>query len=169
MYLNNKFHPHLQYLQGLRVLVVDSNHDFSQMMTVLLQLYGVEVLTASLSQQALEIFVLWEPDIILSDLAMLHKDGYRLIQQLITKAEKLGKMVIAIAVTDYGNKEMFQQDLCLGFNIKFTKPLDLDDFLTMLSSLVICQQSSYVAAQQILGIKPLLASALPNCGNEVFA
>ena len=169
MYLNNKFHPHLQYLQGLRVLLVDSNDDFSHMMTVLLQLYGVEVLTASLSQLALEMFVLWQPDIILSDLAMLHQDSYTLIQQLITKTEKLGKMVIAIAVTDSGNKEMFQQHLCLGFNIKFTSPLDLDDFLTMLSSLVICQQSSYVVAQQILGIKPLLASAVPNCAHGVFA
>ena len=156
MYLNNKFPTYLQYLQGLRVLLVDSNDDFSHMMTVILQLYGVEVLTASLSQQALEMFVLWEPDIIVSDIAMPHKDSYTLIQKLITKAEKLGKMVIAIAVTDYGNKEMFQQDICLGFNIKFTKPLDVDDFLTMLSSLVICQQSSYVIAQQILGIKPLL-------------
>ena len=153
---NNKFPTNLQYLQGLRVLLVDSNDDFSDMITVLLQLYGVEVLTGSLSQQALEIFIQWQPDVIVSDIAMTHEDSYTLIQQLTTKVGERGKVVVAIAVTNYDHKEIFQQDVCHGFDLKFSKPLDLNDFITMLSCLAICQQTSYIIAQKILGINPLL-------------
>ncbi len=126
----------LQYLKGLRVLLVDD--DFCYMITVLLQLYGVEVLTASLAQQALEIFVQWQPDVLVSDIALPDEDGCALIQQVRTKVGEGGKEVLAIAVTGYGNKEMLHEYVCVGFDIWFTKPLDLDEFVAELACLAIC-------------------------------
>ncbi len=148
----NNFFTNLQYLQGMRVLVVDSNDDFCQMITVLLQLYGVEVVTASLTQQALEKFVFWQPDMIISDIALPHEDGCALIKQLRTKAGERGKVVLAIAVTSYDIREIFDLEECVGFDLLFRKPLDIDEFLTVLTCLAICQQSSYTIAQKILGV-----------------
>lgn len=154
MYPNNKFPTNLQSLQWLRVLVVDNNVDYCYLMTLLLQPYGVEVQTASLAKLALEIFVQWQPDVLVSEIALPDEDGYALIQQVRTKAGERGEVVLAIAVTGYANEKMLQSALCAGFDLWFTKPLDFDEFLAVLGCLAICQQSSYVIAQRILGHVP---------------
>ncbi len=154
MYTNNKFLTHLSFLQGLRVLVVADNVDFCYLITLLLQPYGVEVQKAFSVQQALEIFGQWQPDILVSDIALPNENGYALLQQLRTSSAELGEVVIAIAVTDYANEKMLERPLCAGFDLWFTKPLDFDEFLAVLGCLAICQQSSYVMAQRILGHVP---------------
>ncbi|MDF5714864.1 MAG: response regulator [Rhizonema sp. NSF051] len=134
MYLNNRLPANLQSLQRLRILVVDSSDDYCYMITVLLQLYGMEVLTASSAQQALKIFIKWQPDILVSEIALPNDDSCTLIRQVRTKAGEHGKMVTAIALTDYNN----QNDLCDGFDMQFSKPLNLDEFVTKLVCLAIC-------------------------------
>lgn len=57
MYSNDVFPTNSPSLQGLRVLLVDNNADSCDLMTLMLQPYGVEVQAASLAQQTLEIFV----------------------------------------------------------------------------------------------------------------
>ncbi|AFZ00186.1 response regulator [Calothrix sp. PCC 6303] len=151
MYKFNRFPTNLSSLQGLRVLVVDNNVDFCYMITLLLEFYGVEVQTAFLAQSALKTFRQWQPDVLLSDLALPDEDGYKLIQEVRTKAGERGEAVLAIAVTGYVDEKMLQRALNAGFDIWFTKPLDFDEFLTMLDCLAICQQSSYAIAQRILG------------------
>lgn len=121
---------------------------------MLLQPYGVEVQTASLAQQALKIFVQWQPDVLVSDIALPNEDGYTLIQQVRTKAGERGEVVLAIAVTGYANEKMLQRALCAGFDLWFTKPLNFDEFLAVLACLVVCQESSYLIAQRILGNVP---------------
>ena len=157
MYPNKRFPTNYPSLQGLRVLVVDNNIDFCDLMTLLLQSYGVEVQTASLAQQALEIFGQWQPDVLVSEIALPKEDSYALIQQVRTKAGERGEVVLAIAVTDYANEKMLQRALSAGFDLLFTKPLDLDEFIAVLACLAICQQSSYAIAQRILGNVPLYA------------
>ncbi|QMS88234.1 response regulator [Nostoc edaphicum CCNP1411] len=158
MYSNNKFPTNYPSLQGLRVLLVDDNVDFfCSLMTQLLQLYGVEVQTAFSVQQALEIFGQWQPDVLVSDIALPKEDCYTLIQQVRTKAGERGEVVLAISVTGYAHEKMFQRALCAGFDLWFTKPLDFDEFFAVLNCLAICQQSSYAIAQRILGDVPSTA------------
>lgn len=151
MYLNNRFLTNLPSLQGLRVLVVDNNVDCCVLLSVLLQWYGVEVQTASSVKLALEIFERWQPDILVSDIAFPGEDGYALIHQVRTKAGR-GEVVIAIAVTAYDSENMSQRGLCAGFDLWFSKPLDLDEFVAVLASLATCQLSSYAIAQRILAV-----------------
>jgi two-component system, OmpR family, response regulator len=151
MHTNNKFPTNLSSLQGLRVLVVDNNIDYCHLIAMLLQPYGVEVQTAFLAQRALEIFRQWQPDVLVSNIALPHEDGYALIRQVRTQAGERGEAVLAIAVTGYADEKMLQRALNSGFDLWFIKPLDFDEFLTMLACLVICQQSSYAIAQRILG------------------
>jgi two-component system, OmpR family, response regulator len=150
MYPNNRFLNNLSSLQGLRVLIVDDNVDFCDLMTMLLQIYGVEVQQAFSVRQALEIFEQWQPDVLVSDIGLPMEDGYALIQQVRTNTRNLGKVVLAIAVTGYADEKMLQRTLSAGFDLWFTKPLDIDEFLAVLCCLAICQQSSYAIAQRIL-------------------
>ncbi len=138
MYPNNRFSTNIQSLQGLRVLLVDNNVHFCHLMTLLLQAYGVEVQTAFLAQQALKIFVQWQPDVLVSDIALPLEDGYALIQQVRTNAGERGEVVLAIAVIDFANEKMLQRALCAGFDLWFTKPFDLDEFVAELACLAIC-------------------------------
>ncbi len=146
MYLSHKFPTNYLSLQGLRVLVVDDNVDFCYLMTLLLQPYGIKVQTAFLVQQALEIFRQWQPDILVSDIALPKEDGYALIHQIRTLMGERGRVVPAIAVTALVNEEMRQRGLSGGFNLWFTKPLNFDEFIAVLANLPICQQLSYAIA-----------------------
>lgn len=155
MYTNLKFPTNLSSLQELRVLVVDNNVDCCDFMKFLLQFYGIDVQTAFSAQQALEIFGQWQPDVLVSDIALPKEDGYSLIQKVRTKTGERGQVVLAIAVTGYVNEKMLQDALSAGFDLWFTKPLDFDEFLAVLTCLAICQQSSYAIAQRILGHVPV--------------
>lgn len=151
MYLDNGFPTNLPSLQGLRMLVVDNNIDTCDLMTLLLQPYGVEVQTAFSVQQALEVFVQWQPDILVSEVALPEEDGFALIRQVRTLTAARGKEVLALAVTGYVTEDTKKRALSAGFDLWFTKPLNFDEFLAVLSCLVICQQSSYAIVQRILG------------------
>lgn len=154
MYLYNRLPTNLPSLQGLRMLVVDNNIDSCDLMTLLLQPYGVEVKTAFLVQQAVELFVQWEPDILVSEIGLPEEDGFALIRQVRTLTAARGKEVLALAVTSYVTEEIQNRALSAGFDFWFSKPLDFGEFLAVLSCLVICQQSSYTIAQRILGNVP---------------
>ena len=151
MYIDHGFPNNIPSLQGLRMLVVDNNIDSCNLMTMLLQPYGVEVRVAFLVQQALELFMQWQPDVLVSEIALPKEDGFALIRQVRTLTAARGKETLALAVTAYAHKETRQRALSAGFDMWFTKPLNFDEFLPALSCLVICKQSSYVIAQRILG------------------
>jgi two-component system, OmpR family, response regulator len=87
----------------------------------------------------------------LSEIALPDEDGYTLIQQVRTKVGERGETMLAIAVTGYADEKMLQRALDTGFYLWFIKPVDFDEFLTMLTCLVICQQSAIAIAQRILG------------------
>jgi CheY-like chemotaxis protein len=151
MYIDHGFPNNIPSLQGLRMLIVDNNIDSGDLMTMLLQPYGVEVRVAFLVQQALKLFMQWQPDVLVSEIALPKEDGYALIRQVRTLTAARGKETLALAVTTYANKETRQRALSAGFDMWFTKPLNFDEFLAALSCLVICKQSTYAIAQRILG------------------
>lgn len=140
MYPNHGFSstlsPSLQSLQGLRVLVVDNNVDSCTLLSLLLQPYGVEVRTAQLAKQAFMLCVHWQPDVIVSDIALPEENGIALIQQVRARLGAWEKRIPAIAVTGYVSEEIRQNALSQGFDLWFTKPLNFDQFISGLTSLV---------------------------------
>jgi two-component system, OmpR family, response regulator len=57
--------------------------------------------------------------------------------------------------------EVLRRALSAGFDLWFTKPLDIDEFVVMLACLAICQQSSGAIAQRILGHVPRHGDLIP--------
>jgi two-component system, OmpR family, response regulator len=146
MYSNNEFSPTSPFLQGLRVLFVDDNIDCCDLIARTLQNYGMEVQTAFSVQQALETFIRWQPDILVSDIALPKEDGYALIHQVRKLTGKLAKSVPAIAMTSCVNEQMHQRTMLAGFDLWVPKPVDIDELVAMLGILAIRQKSSSAIA-----------------------
>ena len=69
-------------LRGVRVLVVDDEHDTREVLSVMLSRYGSEVRAAGSVAEALEVFGQWVPDVLVSDIGMPEEDGYALIEKI---------------------------------------------------------------------------------------
>lgn len=130
---DQEFINNIPFLQGLRVLVVDNNADCCDLLELLLRFYGVETRKAFLAHEALKILVEWQPDILISEIALPEVDGFTLVQQarIITAGRK--KVLSIIAITASISKKMRQFALSSGFDFWFTKPLDLNDFIKVLA------------------------------------
>ncbi|MEH2081457.1 MAG: response regulator [Nostoc sp.] len=137
MYLKNRFPTNSSFLQGLRVLLVDNDVNFCNSFTPMLQSYGVSVQAAFLKEQALEIFVQWQPDILLNGISTPNEDGYDLIHQVRTLTGEQGKVVPAIALTSALTEDMYQHALLAGFCLCFAKPIVIDDFVAVLGILAL--------------------------------
>ncbi|MEH2158057.1 response regulator [Nostoc sp.] len=137
MHINNQFPTNTSFLQGLRVLLVDNDVNFCNSLTAMLQSYGVKVQVAFFVQQAMEIFVQWQPDILLNGISSPKENGYALIHQVRTLTGERGKVVPAIALTGTVTEDMYQHVLLAGFNLCFAKPVVIDDFVAVLGILAI--------------------------------
>ena len=69
-------------LGGVRVLVVDDEHDTREILSVMLTRYGAEIRTAGSAAEAMEVFGQWRPDVLVSDIGMPVEDGYVLIGKI---------------------------------------------------------------------------------------
>jgi two-component system, OmpR family, response regulator len=130
---NNRFFDDFPFFQGLRVLFVDNNVDCCDLIEFMLKFYGVEVRKALLAQEALKILAQWQPDILVCEIALPEVDGFTLVQRARKITAGQGKVLLVIAVTAYMSEEMRHFALSGGFDRWFTKPLVLDDFLTVLA------------------------------------
>lgn len=123
-------------LEGLRVLVVDDDVDSCELIASILESYAVQVQTTFSVSQALEAFVCFQPDILVSDIAMPEEDGYSLIRQvrMLEADQEPNKAVPAIAITALIDDEE-PKVLSAGFHKFLCKPVDLDDLMAAIVSL----------------------------------
>jgi two-component system, OmpR family, response regulator len=119
-------------LQGLKVLVVDDDQDSCDLMALVLESHAAEVETAFSVRQALEVLNQFNPDVLVSDIAMPGEDGY----SLISKIRALGQPIPAVAVTAVIEEGGSRDALIAGFDRCLPKPIDLDDFVVVIKNLV---------------------------------
>ena len=122
-------------LDGLRALVVDDDADNSDLIAFILESAGVQVMTAASVIEALEIIEQFEPNLLISDIAMPGVDGYSFIRRIRSLGSPLGK-IPAIAITALTQKEEYDFALASGFNICLTKPIELDDLIPQIVTLL---------------------------------
>jgi CheY-like chemotaxis protein len=115
-------------LAGARVLVVEDEADARDIVAAALQDYGVVVLSAATSREALaalddEVRAGRLPDAIVSDIGLPDEDGYRLMEQLSARPASLGGAIPVLAVTAYGRPQDKRRALAAGFRLHLTKPI----------------------------------------------
>ncbi|MBV1871627.1 MAG: response regulator [Gammaproteobacteria bacterium] len=111
-----------------KVLVVDDNKDFSDMLSHFLDTLGYKVDIATSAKQGLKKADCFQPDLIVVDIIMPSMDGYDFLREL----NKNSNDAKVIAVSGGGwldKKEYLQTAELLGADYSFSKPFQsLSDF-----------------------------------------
>jgi PAS domain S-box-containing protein len=123
-------------LSGTRVLVVDDEPDIRDLVSFILEDYGVEVIAVTSAQEALDKLSESLPDILISDIGMPEVDGYMLIRQLRQQPPQQGGNIPAIALTAYAGEINQQQAMEAGFQMHVSKPVDPDALIAAIASLI---------------------------------
>lgn len=123
-------------LKDVKALVVDDDIDSCELITLALELQAVEVTAVPSVSEALTVFEDWQPDIIVSDIAMPKEDGYSFIQKIRALAIEEGGKVPAIALTAYVGKAAYQQALDAGFQRYIPKPIEPDKLIAVVTELL---------------------------------
>ncbi|MCC5620363.1 PAS domain S-box protein [Nostoc sp. CHAB 5715] len=128
--------PESSLLSDTQVLVVDDEPDIRDLVTFILQDYGVEVTAVSSAQEALEALSESIPDVLISDIGMPKTDGYMLMREVRLRSPGQGGRVPAIALTAYAGEMNQQQALAAGFQMHISKPVDPDALVKAIVDLI---------------------------------
>jgi CheY-like chemotaxis protein len=121
-------------LGGVRVLVVDDDRDATELVALMLERRGADVLTAGSVDQALDALVSAAPQVIVSDLGMPGQDGFALIERVRQLAAPLGR-VPAIALSAYARSEDAKRAVAAGYDMHLPKPADAAVLTAAIASL----------------------------------
>ncbi len=91
---------------------------------MVLRVAGAEVRTTAAAFGAYELIQSWQPDVVLTDLAMPGEDGFMLLRAMRTAFAERRVKVPIVALTAYGTTENRAYALQAGFDLYLTKPID---------------------------------------------
>ena len=119
---------------GIKILVVDDEVDSLDILTLVLEQEGAEVISVASAAVALEALNKSTPNLIVSDIGMPKTDGYNLMNQIRNLSK--GKNIPAIALTAYAGEVNQQLSLEAGFNRHLAKPINIPELITIITELV---------------------------------
>jgi signal transduction histidine kinase/CheY-like chemotaxis protein len=122
-------------LDGLSILVVDDEMDARTVVAETLRLEGAQVTVTDSAGSAFKHLqaVGAHFDILVTDIGMPEEDGYSLVRKL--RSLKVGRHILAIAVTGYASKGDVAAAIKAGFDLHVPKPVDFDTFVPMVRRL----------------------------------
>jgi CheY-like chemotaxis protein len=118
---------------GLRVLVLDDNHDAAESLGYVLALWGHEPVVAYDTLTGVELARIHRPDVALLDLGLPFINGYEAAELLRNQPES--KDVVLIAITGHGSAEARRRCKVYGFRHHLLKPVELDTLQTILKEI----------------------------------
>jgi signal transduction histidine kinase/DNA-binding NarL/FixJ family response regulator len=114
-----------------KVLVVDDRWENSSVVVNLLEPVGFELMEAANGQEGLAKAISWQPDVIISDLAMPVMDGYEMIKELRLSSEISPDVIVIVS-----SANVFESDraksLNAGANDFLPKPIQAESLLQKL-------------------------------------
>jgi signal transduction histidine kinase/CheY-like chemotaxis protein len=122
-------------LEGVNVLLVDDEPDAREILAKTLEQRHATVIKAASADEALQLFLKFRPDILISDIGMPNQDGFDLIRK-IRESEAGGKRVPAVALTAFARAEDRQRVFHAGFQSPCPTPVIPAEFLAIVASLV---------------------------------
>ncbi len=109
-------------LTGLRVLAVDDEADWRELLEHILEAAGADARIAASAAEAIQIFEGWRPDVVLTDIAMPVTDGYGLLSSIRSRGGA-GRAVPAIAMTAHAGTQERSRTARAGFAEHLAKPI----------------------------------------------
>ena len=126
----------VERLDGARLLVVDDDRDNLDLLTMLFGKFGAKVETASSATEALEKYLQFKPDLVISDIGMPDEDGYSLIRKLRVIMSNNGGQKPAIALTAFAKNEDTIRAHAAGFQRHIKKPVEPAELVVEVSQLL---------------------------------
>jgi signal transduction histidine kinase/ActR/RegA family two-component response regulator len=108
--------------RGLRVLVVDDNHDAAESFAIVLKGKGHDVSVAFDGREALELAASVAPEIVFLDIGMPGMDGHDVARLL--RQTPLGQQTVLVALTGWGQEADRRRSQASGFDHHEVKPLE---------------------------------------------
>jgi CheY-like chemotaxis protein/nitrogen-specific signal transduction histidine kinase len=115
---------------GRDVLIVEDNADSRDMLRALLECHGHRVDAVGDGVTAVNRAREHHFEILVVDIGLPGLDGYEVAQQV---RQALGPKVYLVALTGYGQPEDQRRAREAGFDVHFTKPVDIDALITQIS------------------------------------
>lgn len=109
-------------LAGLRVLAVDDEPDWRELLGHILSAAGADARIAGSAAEAIQVFESWRPDVVLTDIAMPVTDGYGLLSAIRGRGGA-GRAVPAIAMTAHAGAQERARSARAGFAEHLAKPI----------------------------------------------
>ena len=109
--------------QGLRILVVDDNHDAAVSLSALLEMMGNETHVVHDGLAAVDAAAAWRPDIVLLDIGLPGLNGYEAARRIREHAD--GGRIVLCALTGWGQDTDRLKSRDAGFDHHLVKPVDM--------------------------------------------
>ena len=116
-------------MAGERILVAEDNDKSLKLFRDVLEVSGFETLEATTGEQAVELAIQHDPDLILMDIRLSGIDGVAALHRLREDERTASTPVVALtAQAMAGDRERFLE---AGFNGYISKPVDVREFLAV--------------------------------------
>ncbi|HEY1889851.1 MAG TPA: response regulator [Steroidobacteraceae bacterium] len=116
-----------------RLLVVDDNKDAAESMSMLLEMWGHEVVFAYDGPSAIETAEQWRPEAVFLDIGLPRMDGYQVAERLRELPQ--AKDAVLIAITGYGQADDRMRSQRAGIDHHLVKPVAPDALRNLIDSL----------------------------------
>ena len=115
-----------------RILVVDDNVDAAETMLVLLASAGHTVRAAFSGREALDLALVFRPDVVFLDIGLPDLSGHDVARQLLADLATASAKLIAL--TGWGAPADIERTRKAGFQAHLTKPVDMKAVRALLAS-----------------------------------
>jgi len=122
-------------LAGVRVLVLDDDHDMLEVMKAVLEREKANVRTTPVPDEAFAAVEKMEVDVLISNLRVPGEDGYSLIRRIRTLGPERGGGIPAVALTGFVGTEDRQKAFLAGFQAHLAKPVEPGQLVAVVASL----------------------------------
>jgi signal transduction histidine kinase len=118
--------------QPRRIVVVEDNQDVRDLLRLKLRRLGHEVHAVGDGHAGVQTILDHRPDLALVDIGLPGLDGYEVATRV---RESVGRDVVLVAVSGFGQPEDKRKAMDAGFDEHITKPADVSDIESLLSRL----------------------------------
>jgi signal transduction histidine kinase/ActR/RegA family two-component response regulator len=118
---------------GLRIVLIEDNADIREPLQELLESSGHHVEWGATGPDGVRVVLKAKPDVAIVDVGLPGFDGYEVARRV---RAALGKSVLLVALTGYGQPEDTQRAVRAGFDHHMTKPVAMEDLEDLLDQLV---------------------------------
>jgi len=116
-------------LAGLRVLLIEDDEEWIELVVDLLTLAGARVMVERSAQAALAQLEAEHPHVLLINIGLPHLNGWELVAQIRKSGSKYSRSVKAAAVSGHADPEDRERALMAGFQMCVPKSIAAEDLL----------------------------------------